>query len=265
MTTLDSFLSQVREKAAQLHIVERRVWYRGLSNHEYTLLPSLFREPKGRPREEVVATDRRQRERNLFARFKTQAGQLMPSGLASPWEVLSVMQHYGVPTRMMDWTDSLFVALYFALEYQDNPPSPCLWLLNPFALNREALKRAIIFDQVDQLPPDTYDLFITTDALRPAASDRPSSESWPPQLPIATAPIWGHERARRQQGFFTIHGTDERPLEQQAKHLVTQIDIPTALQEPLRHLLREAGVDHYVLFHDLDGLARKLRQRYGWT
>jgi len=261
MTTLDSFLSQVHKKAKELRTVEERVWYRGLSKREYTLLPSLFREPKGHPREEVVTTDRRQRERNLFARFKTQAGQLLPTGLASSWEVLSVMQHHGVPTRMMDWTDSLFVALYFALEYKDCSPSPCIWLLNPFALNKEALKQeqAIIFDQVDQLPGG-YDPFITTEAPRSA------SESWPSKLPVATAPIWGHARALRQHGFFTIHGTDELPLEQQAKHLVAQIEIPTKeLQKSLRDILREAGVDHYSLFPDLDGLARKLRQRYGWT
>lgn len=258
---IDSLLDRVRATTRELRTREARVWYRGLSNREHTLLPSLFREPTGRPREKEVSKDRRRREKNLFARFKTQAGQLLPHGLESSWEVLSVMQHHGVPTRIMDWTDSLFVALYFALEYKGATASPCLWLLNPFALNKASLGQARIFDQVDQLPRDAYNVFID-EKFQPKARKR---KDWPPELPVATAPIWGHPRALRQRGFFTIHGCDEKPLEQQAPDLVKQIEIPAESQEPLRLILRDAGIDHYALFPDLDGLARKLRQRYGWS
>jgi len=268
---IDSFLDRVRATTKELRTRETRVWYRGLSNREHTLVPSLFRDPTGRPREKVVSMDRRQREKNLFARFKTQAGQLLPHGLESSWEVLSVMQHHGVPTRIMDWTDSLFVALYFALEYKDTAPpykdtaaSPCLWLLNPFALNEASLGQSRIFDQVDRLPRDAYNFFIDEE-FQPEAPERKTLKHWPPKLPVATAPIWGHPRALRQRGFFTIHGLADKPLEQQAKDLVKQIEIPAESQEPLRLILRDAGIDHYALFPDLDGLARKLRQRYGWT
>lgn len=262
MKTLDTFLEEVRSRAAKLHKVEPRVWYRGLSSRDHTLIPSLFRNPQGRPREPVVAIDRRMIEKNLFARFKTQAGELLPSGLESSWELLSVMQHYGVPTRMMDWSDSLLVALYFALEYKDSPTSPCIWILNPFELNKVSVGRSAIFDQVDRLDVDAYEIFITKDAKE--ASTR---KAWPCQQPVATAPIWGHVRALRQRGFFTIHGTDTRPIneQEQVKHLVDQIEIPTKLHQPLRQLLKEAGLDHYSLFPDLEGLSRKLRQRYGWS
>ena len=265
MTTLDDFINHVRRKASGLQQAERRVWYRGLSNEEYTLLPSLFREPRGQPSCSEIALDRRQRERNLFARFQTQAGQLLPPGLQSSWEVLSVMQHHEVPTRMMDWTDSLLVALYFAVEYKRDPKSPCLWLLNPFALNRVSIGRSIIYDQVDRLPRDAYELFIEKPNVESEGRNNAEETHWPPKLPVATAPIWGHPRALRQRGFFTIHGTDERPLEEQDSSLVARIPIPRDLQDPLRLLIEEAGIDHYSLFPDLDGLGRKLRGRYGWT
>lgn len=260
---IDTFLDCVRATTKELRTQEARVWYRGLSNREHTLLPSLFREPTGRRRENDVAMGR-QREKNLFARFKTQAGQLLPPGLESSWEVLSVMQHHGVPTRIMDWTDSLFVALYFALENKNTAASPCLWLLNPFALNKASLRQSRIFDQVDRLPKDAYNSFID-EKFQLEEAERKTWKDWPPDLPVATAPIWGHPRALRQRGFFTIHGLAAKPLEQQAKHLVKQIEIPAESQEPLRLLLRDAGIDHYALFPDLDGLARKLRMRYGWT
>jgi hypothetical protein len=211
-----------------------------------------------------VATDRATREKNLFARFTTEAGQLLPPGLESEWEVLSVMQHHGVPTRIMDWATSLFVALYFALEYKDDSPSPCIWVLNPFNLNQRAVGKSVIFDRVDRLPKDAYKHFIAVDVGRSAVAADTSQMNWPSDLPVATAPIWGHPRALRQHGVFTVHGKDERALEVQSQDVVQQVEIPTELQEPLRELLKEAGIHHYCVFPDLDGLARRLRQRYGW-
>ena len=68
----------------------------------------------------------------------------------------------------------------------------------------------------------------------------------------------------RITGVFTVHGKDERALEVQSQDVVEQVEIPTELQEPLRELLKEAGIHHYCVFPDLDGLARRLRHRYGW-
>jgi hypothetical protein len=173
------------------------------------------------------------------------------------------MQHHGFPTRMMDWTTSLFTAVYFALEYESDPDSPCIWLLNPFKLNKIALKRPIIFDQVDKLPEGAYECFIQE---RSESSETlPTVKNWPPTFPVASSPIWCHPRVLRQNGVFTIHGTDERPLDEQGNELVRQIVIPDELHNPLRVLLREGGLDHFSLFPDLDGLARALRKRYGWS
>jgi hypothetical protein len=262
-SNLEKFLTNVRATAEQMAGREPRIWYRGVSNKEFQLLPTLFRQPP-RPVQEGASISKRQQEKNLFARFKTQAGQLLPSGPHSSWEILSLMQHHGFPTRMLDWTTSLFTAIYFALEYDSDLKSPCLWLLNPFNLNEQSINRRVIYDQVDTLPGKYEDFFPEQGASR-VDSPAAASQTWPPKLPLASAPIWCHARALRQNGVFTIHGTDERPLEQQDKNLVRQIEIPENVYEALRRLLRDAALDHYSLFPDLDGLARALRKRYGWS
>jgi len=264
--TLETFLDDVRAEAKKMAQIEQRIWYRGIGKRTYTLLPSLFRKPLRPAQTADVSMDRRQQEKNLFARFKTQAGLLLPAGVHSSWEVLSLMQHHGFPTRMMDWTTSLFTAIYFALEYDNDPESPCLWLLNPFKLNKTAIGRSVIFDQVDKLPDGAYEHFIQE---RTGSSDTSAhvntGGTWPPEFPVASSPIWCHQRVLRQNGVFTIHGTDEKALDEQGQDLVRQIMIPEEVHDSLRRLLREAGVDHFSMFPDLDGLARALRKRYGWS
>jgi hypothetical protein len=122
----------------------------------------------------------------------------------------------------------------------------------------------VIFDQVDHLPKDSYSAFIEK------KEDWPDLGGWkPPDLPVATAPIWGHPRALRQHGFFTIHGNRTEPLEEQVKdsdeEIVKKIEIRKEMWQPLKLLLKEAGVDHYSVFPDLEGLVRKLRRWYGWV
>jgi hypothetical protein len=61
------------------------------------------------------------------------------------WDILFAMQHYGTPTRLLDWTEVFGVALYFAIIGIDETkrtdekgrkiPPPCVWLLNPYRLN----------------------------------------------------------------------------------------------------------------------------------
>jgi hypothetical protein len=84
--------------------------YRGqLDNHP--LLPKLFREPN-------TPNQVKQFEAEMLARLKRIAPHLRPSEPNNDWEWLSLGQHYGMSTRMSDWSANPLVALFFAVELE---------------------------------------------------------------------------------------------------------------------------------------------------
>jgi hypothetical protein len=191
-------------------------------------------------------------EREMYAVFSTDGAPLL-LGAHNSWEILAEMQHHNVPTRLLDWTESLHTALFFACihssrEPSDLPESPCLWVLNPYNLSRIATGKAVIFDEGDKRPFD----------YREAIFDGP----WPTETPFAMGAPWRNDRLRAQRGGFTVHGRDTNAIECMAKGVsscVKCLPVSPAFVEDIRCELTISGSDHFQLFPDLDGLAQRLR------
>lgn len=105
-----------------------RMWYRGQSDYSWELVPSVQRaDNMGKHYEQYITTN-----------FMIQAMRLNPQMPQqydrSSW--LTLMQHYGLPTRLLDWSESPLVALYFALSSQEDKDA-AVWALNPMKLNKK--------------------------------------------------------------------------------------------------------------------------------
>lgn len=109
---------------------EQPVWFRGHHDARWKLTPKIYRP-------EYLGTD----ENEIRNEFQSRAVQLIQGRLpADKWEWYFLMQHYGVPTRLLDWTENALIALYFAIE---GHPSNCdagVWVLDPTWLNRRLRK-----------------------------------------------------------------------------------------------------------------------------
>ena len=103
-------------------------YYRGHSNANYGLTSTLDR---------FGNDEYRQNERLLIRQFKKIAPNFLNS-IRMPktmFEWLALMQHYGVPTRLLDLTTSPFIAMYFAVQDFDNNSDAAIWRFNPSLLH----------------------------------------------------------------------------------------------------------------------------------
>src|SRR5262249_37626900 len=145
-------------------------------------------------------------EAALFYEFQARARELHRRRL-SGWDILFFMRHHGVATRILDWTEILGVALYFAV-YGTGGGTPCVWVLNPYALNdqdntwkyRDLVAPQYLADQ--QGVVRDYDWFLHGQ-LPPFG--------W--HHPVALYPLQLSDRLHAQSGYFTIHGEETEPLE----------------------------------------------------
>ena len=98
-------VSEFIEKIVQLDKEEgTETFYRGHANRDWELLPSIFRTPNGVEKEHLLFRDMVAHEPQSFSECK------------SALDYLVQMQHYGLPTRLLDMTTNPLVALYFACQ-----------------------------------------------------------------------------------------------------------------------------------------------------
>ncbi len=255
-------------------------WFRGeplAGDKEFRpLIPKLYR-PKG---------GKKYLENRLLQQFRVKApalglGVTPPVERTDQW--LFLAQHVGLPTRLLDWTEGLLLALHFALEF----PDPVVWMLNPHALNlltyESDVPNAYGLTWLDHSKSpatrsDVYWLGKTTpeavymhneaeeDVLIPNAANFNIRAAWEldgigTKFPFAILPTYVHSRMSTQKSCFTIWGTDKRPLhemERVSEGVLKRYLIDGTKRDDLRHELRLAGISRTTLFSDLDRLAGDL-------
>jgi hypothetical protein len=238
------FITAIDTAKHDLECEHSGAWFRGVGSCRHRLYPSLLR-----PR----TTASRRRELKIYEEF-IDFDQDADNSINS-WERLVRLQHYGVPTRLLDWTEVLGVALYFALRSYDGRSNamPAIWIINPFQLSTRARRtndRTIASFHCDA-DMDYFRLFLQNKKLQ-----------WPYHCPIPYRPPKLTHRIRAQKGFFTIHGLDNRPLDAIAPKLVRQVRLPREAIVDAKKFLNLSGIDSLSMFPDYEGFARRIKDRY---
>jgi hypothetical protein len=221
-------------------------WFRGQSSSEWDLLPSIYRNPQTQSFEDEYRID-----------FKLKAYPFLPDNFSTPESDLEwyfLMQHYGIPTRLLDWSESALISLYFAVNYglQKNTDS-VVWVLNPWKLNE-------LITQKSQYIYTSWDEEVKEYILKPYSR----SEQVVPDKPIAIVAPFKSSRIAAQRGLFTLHGSDQSPLNKHIQLLpyLKKIIIPAANRNDFMIDLTIAGITESLIFPELAGLAKEIVLRY---
>ena len=218
-------------------------WWRSHASEIWELVPGVHRFPERGPRYEANIAMK------FAQRAPTRHSRCPRPGELARW--LFLMQHYRLRTRLLDWSESPFVALYFAVaedQYEGEPG--VLWALDPFLMNEFQIGEPAIVQPGHEKVDPLISLAFSFQAEKPDAV-----------LALFTEEV--DLRMMVQLSMFTIHGSSQ-PLEGRADsdRYLLKFVVDAAAKRELRMHLERFGIRERNLFPDLDHLARDLNRDF---
>jgi len=269
--TLGEFLNVVGATRARWQVkTKNELWFRGEGRDygETRLRPSLYRPVPGFALKSPL--DLIDIEDDLFQRFLHIAPDLPGGEAEDDWFSYFLMQHSLAPTRLLDWSDGALVALHFALRLDyDEPQDRFIYVLDPYWLiehikgetgGHDLAKRAWV-EYCKKYPTRYLDEDDWDDCYLP-------DEDGHGELPIPNLPLvldFDHftRRVSAQRSQFVLMGTNPgffNALLEKPDARIAVIRIDKGAVADMRVALRDAGIAESVIYPDLDGLGRELKQ-----
>jgi hypothetical protein len=188
-------------------------------------------------------------ERPLLRHFRKYAARdAVP--VDSTWNWLALAQHHGLPTRLLDWTYSPYVALHFATARQEGDGA--VWMVDYVRAHERAPARLR-----EQLEREEANVF-TTEMLAAVAEDFDDLAALGDFVVFFEPPSFD-ERIVNQYALFSL---GSRPGVSLDGDLLRKLVIPEELKWEVRDKLDQANVTERVLFPGLDGLSHWLARYY---
>ncbi len=242
----------------QLNNLPNNFIFRGHANAAWRLESSLER-LIGAGWSAVAAEKFEDRSFDEFrSKFHLYDGENLKPNSKFAW--LALMQHYGIPTRLLDFTSSPYIALYFALEAYDTNLRPDFAVI---ALDYSAIMEqsiAWIGSKDREFRETRGSVHAKRDKVFDETVDRLSYDiAWigePAELNV---------RVDRQAGTFLVSGNRGKKIEEALAAPIydsiqmTKFTIKASLYESVFVLLRKMNINSKSLYGDLNGLAKAIR------
>lgn len=233
-------------------------WFRGEEDINWNLRPSIYRNH-----------NLNYYERELIRDFKNQASSLIKDNYPkNEFDWLFLMQHYGLPTRLLDFTESSLVALFFAVMNYKNTATGRVWIVDPMSLNRLTIGE-------QSIPYFTNPILKNFLLDEPILLDRFSEGEFnvnrqiKAELPVAVRPVRNNIRSIAQKATFIIYGRNPNDLNdiiescrknEKKRASISYLEIDGKFKLSILKELAICGISKSVVFPELSGIADEIKQ-----
>jgi hypothetical protein len=234
-------------------------WFRGESKEFEFLIPKLYRNT-----EESNIKEQLIKERKLLFEFRRRARPFAPKIDPNDiWSWYFLVQHYGGPTRLLDWTTNATIALFFALDSDPNSKeNPIVITLQPTVLTNYAFKDI------------NYEKSVSSSVLYPGEIptekwiNNLTSESFEiPDSPLALFPAYSDPRIIAQSSCFTLFGKLKDGFYKDGKQIlcpccdnrvIHKLVIDGNSKNDLRKEIYKIGITSGKVYPGLEGLNKEV-------
>lgn len=214
--TVSEIIEVFRDTQLKVAKNSRRPLIRGEKKASYIPIAGVFRSELAQKSENAIFND-----------FLRHVPAHLNIDISNLWNVMSLAQHHGLPTRLLDWTTNPLVAIFFAC-YGDSSEDSVVWIVYGFD------------NEVEEVPSNPFSI----------------------EKIIVINPLVISQRIQAQSAEFTAHPDGKSITEYLTSndHII-KIRIPNSERFKLLSQLDLIGVNYKTLFPDLDGLSEYLRWR----
>lgn len=256
---------------------KRKLFFRGHADYTWKLLPTVFRENYS---EKQIALDYKQ----FLFQFGTKYDCYRHCDL-----MLGDMQHYGIPTRLLDWSIDPLCALFFAANEQENPykrtvlqtsaedelceyekTDGCVWVHNPWNWNSRIMGECRFME----MHPCAHDANLYARSLLSYNFDMETIKAFVHERfhsfdvehlditePMDVVNPFTNERKRAQSGGFMIFGSRKCDLRENLEFCkdAIMIRIPYSAKKTILSELNNLNVNAFTVYPDRKGFAQVIK------
>lgn len=249
--------------------------YRGVKNIDYELIPGLFRNASDGNRKYLTLG----KEIDIIQTFIQEAiAYITTIPETDYFRWIQIAQHYGVPTRLLDWTSNPLVAMYFACS-GDFDKDGCVWILHRDNYHH-------YWQEKEQIKKHPEHLKVTiADVGKNLICKGEESDIYLPERPFLMTPYYIDSRMSTQASHFMIWGKSDKPFEsffennnylqmhkdkngmilnstEDKEEFVYKYIIPSSEKKEILRSLSRMGVNEKSIFPGLDGIGKYVESMY---